>query len=152
MFYVTFRNYLLFNREYYRLNHFMIPTVSFKYRRFFLNVFIVSSYTHNNNNKLYTASEKNNNKMPATKEKKKSPMDHDSFSASLKICVPVIESNILGVAKIPNNFSEVQPHKKRKVVVKKCRICKTTSGVIVSNACVEHLEEMREKCIAKIYE
>jgi hypothetical protein len=81
--------------------------------------------------------------MPSTKDKTQSQMDHESSSASLKICVPVIESNILGVAKMPDVLGEGQPHKKRKVSVKKCRICKTTSGVIVSNACVTHLEEMR---------
>ena len=87
--------------------------------------------------------------MPATKGKKITPTDHEPFLASSKMCLPVIESNILGVAKMPEDFTENQPHKKRKVAVKKCRICKTTSGVIVSNACVKHLEEMRKKCIAK---
>jgi hypothetical protein len=94
-------------------------------------------------------SDNNNQKIPATKGKKKLSTDHESFLASSKMCLPVIESNILGVVKLPEDFTENQPHKKRIVAVKKCRIYKTTSGVIVSNACVEHLEEMRKKCIAK---
>ena len=52
----------------------------------------------------------------------------------------MIESNILGVVKLPEDSNEDPPNKKRKVTVKKCRIYKTTSDVIVSNACVKHLD------------
>ena len=51
-------------------------------------------------------SDNNNQKMPATEGKNKSPTDHESFSASSKMSLPVIESNILGVAKMPDHFTE----------------------------------------------
>ena len=34
---------------------------------------------------------------------------------------------------------------KIKVIVKKCRIFKTTEGVIISNACLAHLDEIRRR-------
>ena len=50
----------------------------------------------------------------------------------------------MGAAKLSEESNENPPDKKRKVTIKKCHICKTTYDVIVSNACVEHLEEMQK--------
>ena len=52
----------------------------------------------------------------------------------------------MGAAKLSEESNENPPDKKRKVTIKKCHICKTTYDVIVSNACVEHLEEMQKMC------
>ena len=68
-----------------------------------------------------------------------------------KICIPLIKGKekdgSVGDDDSSDNesYSDTPRKKKAKLPVKKCRICKTTEGVIISNACPLHLSEMRRR-------
>ena len=71
------------------------------------------------------------------------------FNLSSSVCEPVIGGNVLDVAKMSDNDDETPAIKKRKIRIKKCRMCGKTTGKIVSNACPDHLDEMRKRNAAQ---
>ena len=92
----------------------------------------------------------NHQKLPA-EEKLNVESNVALFNLSTSVCETVIGGNVLGLAKMPDNDDDTPPGKKRKASIKRCRMCGTTSGKIVSNACAEHLEAMRKKNATQKY-
>ena len=72
------------------------------------------------------------------------PHNDDTSEPSPQYCENTNDNEISSVACTSAQTNESPPTKKRKHT-KRCRICKTTEGVIVSNACHMHLDQMRIK-------
>ena len=86
-----------------------------------------------------------NQKKPTAEEKSIIESSVTLLDLSPSVCEPVTAGNVFDVAKMPDNDDESPVVKKRKIRIKKCRMCGKTTGKIVSNACPDHLDEMRKR-------
>ena len=81
----------------------------------------------------------NDDRKVASQENTNTPPPGDeTLDTSPQYCEEINDNAISSVACMPAQSSESPPEKKRKHT-KRCRICKTTEGIIVSNACHLHL-------------